>query len=111
MREHLEDIAANRVEAIARDMGLRTEEVSRMIKVIKGLDPRPGANYTGSATGYVVPDVEVEGDPGGPGVTQGQRAPKLMVSGYALGVLRQAKHDSDQEVVSYSATESIRRCC
>ncbi len=57
---HLEDIEANRLPKIAKATGREIEEIKQALRVISGLNPRPGALYGGASSPRVVPDVVVE---------------------------------------------------
>lgn len=57
---HLEDIEANRLPKIAKSTGREIEEIKQALRVISGLNPRPGTLYGGTASPRVVPDVVVE---------------------------------------------------
>ncbi|MEG0662899.1 MAG: RNA polymerase sigma-54 factor, partial [Anaerovoracaceae bacterium] len=45
LENHLEDLAANRLNLIAKKLGLTVEEIQEMTDVIKGLEPRPGRQF------------------------------------------------------------------
>lgn len=61
INHHLEDIAGNRLNQIAKAVGISVKEVQEISDVIKGLEPKPGRQFsTSSETRYIVPDVTVE---------------------------------------------------
>lgn len=61
VNNHLEDIAGNRLGNIAKALGISVAEVQEIGDVIKGLEPKPGRQFSTSAdTRYIVPDVTVE---------------------------------------------------
>jgi RNA polymerase sigma-54 factor len=60
IRDHLEDIAANRMPQIQRRTGADLSIIAEAIDVLKHLDPRPGAQFESTGTHYIVPDVIVE---------------------------------------------------
>ncbi len=57
IQNHLEDIAAGRLSSITRDLRISTAEARQYILLIKKLNPRPLAGFTGDQTEYVVPDI------------------------------------------------------
>jgi RNA polymerase sigma-54 factor len=65
LEEHLEDLMKNRLQKVARDMGLDLEEVMMLIEELHGLHPAPGARLSPSAAQLVYPDVVVEDAEGG----------------------------------------------
>jgi len=58
---HLEDIANNRLNSIAKALNLTVKEAQEISDVIRKLEPKPGRQFESvTATRYVVPDVTVE---------------------------------------------------
>jgi len=57
---HLEDIAAGRVTAIARALHVTVQAVQEAIDELRKLNPKPGLAYTTASPQYVLPDVIVE---------------------------------------------------
>lgn len=62
---HLEDLARHRMDAIAKALGCSAEDVERAAKLIRTLNPTPGAEYTARPTDYITPEVFVEKDKNG----------------------------------------------
>ena len=93
--EHLKDLAGNRLSLIAKTVGVSTEEVQRMVDVIRTLEPKPGRQFTsGEETKYIIPDVIVEKTEDGFSVTvNNSNTPQLRVSSYYRKLLHQAKDD------------------
>lgn len=93
--EHLEDLADNRLNTIAKAVGITAEEVQQMGDVIRTLEPKPGRQFsTGEETKYIIPDVFVEKTEDGYQVTvNGSSSPQLKVSPYYRQLLHQAKDD------------------
>lgn len=61
IRDHLKDLAENRLGIIAREMGISTGEVQLISDVIRMLEPKPGRQFASQGeTKYIVPDVIVE---------------------------------------------------
>jgi len=96
IEEHLEDLAANRLCAIAKAVNLSVKEVQEICDLIKTLEPKPGRQF-GSVqeTRYIVPDVTVEkvGDEYVITVND-STAPRLNVSTYYQKMLMQSDKES-----------------
>jgi RNA polymerase sigma-54 factor len=56
---HLGQLEEQRLALIAREEGCKVEEVLEAIKLIRGLDPKPGLQFQEDQPEYVVPDVIV----------------------------------------------------
>ncbi len=57
---HLEDIQHNRLPVIQKRTGYDIKTIHEAIKVLKGLDPKPGARFETNSTQYVTPDIIIE---------------------------------------------------
>ena len=95
VREHLEDLADNRLSAIARDIGITVEEAQQIGDVIRTLEPKPGRQFSsGEETKYIIPDIIVEKTEDGYAVmVSDSSTPHLKVSSYYRNLLHQAKND------------------
>lgn len=60
IRDHLEDVAYNRIPVIQKATRLDIPAIQDAIAAIHHLDPKPGLKFTDSGTQYVMPDVVVE---------------------------------------------------
>lgn len=61
VKNHLDDIAGNRLNHISKALGLSLEAAQDMSDIIKSLEPKPGRAFEGSeTTRYIVPDVYIE---------------------------------------------------
>lgn len=60
IRDHLEDVAYNRIPVIQKATRLDIPTIQEAIAAIHHLDPKPGLKYNDSGTQYVMPDVVVE---------------------------------------------------
>ncbi len=101
VEEHLEDLADNRLNVIAKAVGISTEEVQQISDVIRTLEPKPGRQFaTGEDTKYIIPDIIVEKAEDGYSVTvNGSSTPHLKVSPYYRKLLHQA--GDDDQLSSY----------
>lgn len=97
LQDHLEDLAANRLGAISKAMGITVKEVQEMADVIKTLEPKPGRQFAAQTdTRYIVPDVLVERVDDDYVVTVNDSStPHLMVSSYYEKLLGEAEKDSN----------------
>jgi len=59
LTEHLAALAAGQMTEIAKLMGVRVEEVQRLVERIRELDPHPVSRFTGEAARPVTPDLVV----------------------------------------------------
>lgn len=60
IKDHFDDLLANRLPQIAKKMGVELAEVRNAIEVLGGLDSRPMADFEPDLTMRIVPDVIVE---------------------------------------------------
>ena len=90
IREHLNDIRANRLPKIARETGRALEEVKRAVEFVITLNPKPGAVFDTTETTYILPDVIVEeNNSGGYEVRlEETRLPRLIISPFYRRLLR-----------------------
>ena len=98
---HLEDIANNRLAAVAKDTGMTVLEVQEAADVIRTLEPKPGRQFASEMeTKYVIPDVIVEKvDDEYVVMINESNSPRLTVSSYYRSLLGQA--DKDQQLADY----------
>jgi RNA polymerase sigma-54 factor len=94
---HLEDIAANRLGLIAKEIGINVQEVQEISDLIKSLEPKPGRQFASQAAiRYIIPDVLLEKINGEYIVTVNENsAPRLMVSSYYQKVLAESEGDAN----------------
>ncbi len=60
LRDHMEDVAFNRLPLIQKRTGADLDDIAEAIAELRHLDPKPGARFSADSTRYVVPDVVVE---------------------------------------------------
>jgi len=61
IKNHLDDIACNRLNNISKKLSISIEEAQNYSDIIKNLEPKPGRAFEGStSTKYVTPDVYIE---------------------------------------------------
>ena len=98
---HLEDIANNRLSAVARDTGMTVLQVQEAADVIRTLEPKPGRQFASQMeTKYVIPDVIVEKiDNEYVVIINESSTPHLTISSYYKGLL--GKAEKDQQLADY----------
>jgi len=98
---HLEDIANNRLSAVARDTGMTVIQVQEAADVIRTLEPKPGRQFASQMeTKYVIPDVIVEKiDNDYVVIINESSTPHLTISSYYKGLL--GKAEKDQQLSDY----------
>lgn len=98
---YLEDIAANKLAAIAKKLGTDPEEIQRIADEIRTLDPKPGRAFAAQdETKYITPDVFVEKEDDEYHVIINESSvPHLMVSSYYRKVLKES--ESDKNLAEY----------
>ena len=57
IQDHLEDIQTKNYKRPAKMMGLELDEIKDMVKMISGMEPKPGRLFSTHQTQYVVPDI------------------------------------------------------
>jgi len=61
VRDHLEDIGQNKINIIAKALGISNKESQAYIDIIKSLEPKPGRSFRGSEdVKYIIPDASIE---------------------------------------------------
>lgn len=61
VRQHLDDIAYNRLNNISKSLGISIEVAQDISDIVKGLEPKPGRAFEcNNSTKYIVPDVYIE---------------------------------------------------
>ncbi len=92
LQEHFELLAARDYTQLKRVMKLNEQELTEVIQLIQGLNPRPGGQFSGSKTEYIVPDVMVSKTARGWQVKlNADAAPKLRINNYYAGLIKQSK--------------------
>ncbi len=107
VRDHLEALAKRRYRSIAAQLSTSVEAVQQAERIIRELDPRPGAPFEQpSQVQYVLPDVFLEEEDGVlVARLRGRERPPIQVSSYYRQLLKQS---DDREVKEYLA-EKLRQ--
>ncbi len=84
------ELEKKKYKRIAQLYNLPLEDIMTAIKVIEGLEPKPGRNFTSSNTNYVVPDVYVTKGPDGYQIVlNDEGVPRLRISNLYRKLIRQ----------------------
>ncbi len=60
VRDHLDMLAAHKIQPLARMLKVRSEEIDDAAGLIRTLDPRPGRILAPDTAGYVIPEIVVK---------------------------------------------------
>ena len=98
--EHLDLLQKRQLPKIAQQMNIGVEEVHDLARLVATLEPRPGREYTGEETQYVVPDTTVMKVDGEYIVTVNDDSiPRIKISKYYQQLL--ANNETPKEVTDY----------
>ena len=94
---HLEDLGDNKLNKVAKAIGIPVNQVQMISDLIRTLEPKPGRSFaSGESVKYIVPDVIVEKINDEYVVTSNDSSiPHLMVSPYYSSLSREAKNDEE----------------
>ena len=94
---HLEDLGDNKLNKIAKAIGISVSQVQMVSDLIRTLEPKPGRSFAGGENvKYIVPDVFVEKMAGDYIVISNESSiPHIMVSPYYNSLAREAKNDEE----------------
>lgn len=98
---HLEDLGENRLNKVAKKLGISVNQVQMICDLIRTLEPKPGRSFANDENvKYIVPDVFVEKVDGEYVVYSNDYSiPHLMVSPYYTTLSKETKND--EEVSKY----------
>ncbi|MDR3072029.1 MAG: RNA polymerase factor sigma-54 [Clostridiales Family XIII bacterium] len=96
VKEHLADLASNKIALIAKTVGVNIHRVQEIADVIKTLEPKPGSPFGKvSDTRYILPDVIVEKVEDSYVVSINSiNSPRLYISSYYRHMLGKSAKDS-----------------
>jgi len=93
---HLQDIEARRFPAIARSLGISLEEVQAVVKIIQGLEPKPGRPFFSDEAQSIIPDISVvKSDDEYVVILNDDGLPKLRISSYYQKLLSEKSQTPD----------------
>lgn len=101
IENHLEDIALNKIQKIAKELNIETKEVQYAFDYIKTLEPKPGRLFHGNADDirYITPDAEIQ-------LVEGEfiviikeiTGPRLNINNYYKELMKTAK---DKDTIEF----------
>lgn len=81
--ENMEELEKKKYAVIAQKHGVSVEDVMAAIKVIEGLEPKPGRTFSDVSTNYITPDVFIiKTEDGYQIILNDEGIPKLRISNY-----------------------------
>jgi RNA polymerase sigma-54 factor len=87
---NLDLVGKRKYAQLAKMHEVPLEDVMSAVKIIEGLDPKPGGNFSSSAVNYITPDVYiVKAEKGYQIVLNDEGLPRLRISGYYQRLLSQ----------------------
>lgn len=90
IRHDLELIGKKKYPQLAKKYSLTIDEIMAAVRIIEGLDPKPGGSFSPSSAHYIVPDVYVIKTDSGYQITLNDEGlPKLRLSSYYQKLLKQ----------------------
>lgn len=94
---HLKDIESRRFQNIARALDVSLDEVFQVVKVIRGLEPKPGRPFFSDVAQIIIPDIYVVKSGNSYVVTLNDDGlPKLRISPYYRRLLSDRTKGTDQ---------------
>jgi RNA polymerase sigma-54 factor len=96
IREHLKDIAKNRLPQVAKAAGCTLEQLKEAVEIIGRLNPNPGREFESAENAYVRPDVIIEEVDGVyKVVVEEGNVPKVRISPFYRTLLEQSRKDPE----------------
>lgn len=88
--ENLDQLGKRKYSQLAAHYNVSVEDIMAAVKVIEGLDPKPGGNFSSSSVNYITPDVYiVKTDSGYQILLNDEGLPKLRINSYYQRLLSQ----------------------
>lgn len=96
VNHHLHDLQKKRYAAIAKAVGHSVEQVGEAVRIIEGLEPKPGRPYFSDTNQIIVPDVFVFKDEGAwQVVLNDDGMPRVRISPYYKRMLGETSGNGD----------------
>jgi RNA polymerase sigma-54 factor len=90
IRNNMGELEKKKYSAIAQQHGIALNDVLAAVRVIEGLEPKPGRNFSSDNTNYVAPDVYlIKTAEGYQIILNDDGVPKLRVSSFYKNLLQQ----------------------
>jgi RNA polymerase sigma-54 factor len=86
----MEELEKKKYEVIAQQYNLSLDEIMAAVKIIEGLEPKPGRTFSDVSTNYITPDVYlVKTEDGYQIILNDEGLPRLKVSSYYRKLMQQ----------------------
>lgn len=93
---HLQDIETRRFQGIAKTLGVSLDEVLAVVKIIQGLEPKPGRPFFSDVAQMIMPDIfVVKTDDNYTVALNDDGLPKLRISAYYQKLLSEKSRTPD----------------
>ena len=87
---NMEELEKKKYDVIAHQYNLPLDEVMAAVKIIEGLEPKPGRTFSDVSTNYITPDVYlVKTEDGYQIILNDEGLPRLRVSGFYRKLMQQ----------------------
>lgn len=87
---NLEHLEKRKYQVIAQQYGLPLDDIMSAVKIIEGLEPKPGRNFSSASANYIVPDVYlVKTAEGYQILLNDEGLPRLKVSSFYRRIIQQ----------------------
>ncbi|MEW6161996.1 MAG: RNA polymerase factor sigma-54 [Nitrospirota bacterium] len=87
---NMDELEKKKYMRIAQQHNLHMKEIITAVKIIEGLEPKPGRNFTHATINYVIPDVYVIKTPDGYQIVLNDEGlPRLRISSFYKKLIRQ----------------------
>ncbi|OGW38502.1 MAG: RNA polymerase sigma-54 factor [Nitrospirae bacterium RBG_13_39_12] len=87
---NMEELEKKKYAKIAQQYNLPLKDIMSAVTIIKGLDPKPGINFSNSITNYVIPDVYViRTEDGYQIILNDDDIPRLRISSFYKKIFKQ----------------------
>ncbi|NWF98207.1 MAG: RNA polymerase factor sigma-54 [Nitrospirae bacterium] len=88
--QNMEELEKKKYSVIAQQHGVTVEDVMAAVKIIEGLEPKPGRTFSDVSTNYITPDVFIiKTEDGYQIILNDEGIPKLRISNYYRQLIMQ----------------------
>lgn len=95
---NMEDLEKKKYSRIAQHYNLPTDDIMAAVKIIEGLEPKPGRNFSSAITNYVVPDVYIiKTADGFQIILNDEGVPRLRISNFYRKLIQQKNAFSKED--------------
>jgi len=99
VRNHIDDIASNKLPLITKTMNITMEELQNLIIDIKKLNPYPGSIISSSTPTFIVPEVTIKEEDGELKlISNNDHLPKLRLSKLYISLLEDPNIDKETKL-------------